>query len=619
MDETKKFGRYEIVRPLGKGAMGVVYLCSDPQIGRTVAIKTVPLSMTQVFDQDEMRERLFKEAQAAGVLSHPNIVTIYDVGEEEQNIFIVMEYLEGEALSDIIHSSGSQKVQEGMSISDQLGGALDYAHSRGIIHRDVKPANIMRLPDGRFKLMDFGIARIFDSSMTQPGEIVGSPIYMSPEQIEGEELSGLSDLYSLGTVMFEVLTGYRPFDGDNFNSIVLAKFENRRPAITDLNSSLSPGLENFFEHALAINPTDRYKTGKEFAKALRVALTEKPKSYSYFGFKPLQSSPDLTIKTSSQKIKKEGDEHLIETVDMTGDDFDEEVKEKLSERPKQPAAASDGAAQQHFGLSTNILKAYSQMSGVKSQAADASVKEPKRTKKVEVELKERAADRLLRHTSKSKMQYREDIAVVARKLREDPENIEMLFRMARLQQRIENFNDAMNLLRRIVKKDYEFTQAYDAMGEIYFSLNKEDKAYSYWSLSEMVNDRQHGTLSEDNYYRLGKQLQQDGLLRGAIEVWEECLLMDPNNLACMKDLARYYLKLRDYPKSIEVHKSIVALDPNDAVAHRNLAVSCQNSGQYKEALEVWERALQLERKGKGGRTARRQISALKQHLKSSGS
>jgi serine/threonine protein kinase/Flp pilus assembly protein TadD len=622
MDDIRRFGRYEVISPLGKGAMGVVFLCRDPHIGRTVAIKTVPLSMTNAFDRDEIRERLIKEAQAAGVLSHPNIVTIFDVGEEGDFVFIVMEYLEGTALSDIILSKAPMSFEDTLTVSEQIGGCLDYAHGKGIIHRDVKPANIMRLDEGRFKLMDFGIARVFDATMTQPGEIVGSPIYMSPEQINGEELNGLSDLYSLATVMFEMLTGCRPFEGDNFNSIVLAKFENRRPLATELNHSLPSSMENFFDRVLAVDKSARFESAADLTKELRSALYGQRTTIGYSGFRPLHADTVVRTKppggpTAVGKPVSPRDPRFAETIAVPGKIKSRETGEQ--EQAKSSSlddTAKERAAAKQFGLSTSILKAYSQLPGAGSPKLgdDAPVPSVKR-KGSENKLKVRAAHRLYDHTTKTKIEYREDLNEVARKLQADPDNLEMIFRMGRIQQRLENYSEALAHFRRILRMEYEFTEAYDAIGEVYYKLKKEDKAYAIWGLSEMLQDRRKHTLPSENYYRLGKQLERENLLRAAIEVWEEALLVEPYNISCLRDLAQYYLKMRDYANSIRVHKEIVGLDGNDAVAHRNLAVSLQNSKRYKEALAAWEKALQVEDKGPGANTARRQIQVLKQVLR----
>jgi serine/threonine protein kinase len=266
----KKFGRYEVVRELGKGAMGVVYLGRDPVIGRLVALKTIRGVGDDDHEQKEFSERFLREAQAAGTLSHPNIVTVHDVGEDEQTetSFIAMEYVEGKNVKQLLRDKAAFSFDRAAEIIAQVGEALDYAHRHGIVHRDVKPANIIITPDGAVKITDFGIAKIETSNLTEAGQFLGTPNYMSPEQVTGEPVDGRSDLFSLGVVLYELLTRKKPFIGDNLTSISYKiVHESFTPAET-YGASIPPELSALLTKALSKDPAQRFQRGTEFAQAL---------------------------------------------------------------------------------------------------------------------------------------------------------------------------------------------------------------------------------------------------------------------------------------------------------------------------------------------------------------
>jgi serine/threonine protein kinase len=217
-----RIGRYKIVRELGRGAMGVVYHAIDPNIGRPVAIKTIPLGSTRTpEEQERLRERLFREARSAGILSHPGIVTIYDVEQQGDNAYIAMEYVDGPTLDAVLSGPQMLTQEEMFSILGQTAVALDYAHGKGIVHRDIKPANIMIAGDGTVKITDFGIAKVTaGEQFTMTGSIVGTPHYMSPEQVQGQAVDGRSDQFSLAVIAFEMLTREKPYTGEHLTTVV---------------------------------------------------------------------------------------------------------------------------------------------------------------------------------------------------------------------------------------------------------------------------------------------------------------------------------------------------------------------------------------------------------------
>ncbi|HEX3553557.1 MAG TPA: serine/threonine-protein kinase, partial [Thermoanaerobaculia bacterium] len=213
-----KLGRYEIADEIGKGAMGVVYLARDPLIGRLVALKTFRIGYSvRDSEMEQFRIRFMREAQSAGILTHPNIVTIHDVVEssEEGMAFIAMEYVRGTNLKLLLQGDQSLPLSFVLETIAQVGDALDYAHSNRVVHRDVKPANILITTDNKVKITDFGIARLDSSNLTQEGQLLGTPNYMAPEQIQGREVDHRADLFSLGVVLYEMLTRHKPFQGEN--------------------------------------------------------------------------------------------------------------------------------------------------------------------------------------------------------------------------------------------------------------------------------------------------------------------------------------------------------------------------------------------------------------------
>lgn len=268
----KHLGRYEIVAEVGRGAMGSVYKARDPKIDRFVAIKTVLLHQSVIHEQQEFRRRFFIEAQAAGRLLHPGIVAVFDVGEEPETSdpYIVMEYIEGQTLREVLATNGKKlPVNEALRITQQLAEALDYAHAQGVVHRDIKPANILITKEGQAKISDFGIAQLDLTHMTLPGRVLGTPAYMSPEQLEGEQVDGRSDLFSLGAILYTALTGYRPFQGNSATTVCF-KVANREPLqATSLAPELPHELDALIGRALAKNPAERYQSGREFAEDLR--------------------------------------------------------------------------------------------------------------------------------------------------------------------------------------------------------------------------------------------------------------------------------------------------------------------------------------------------------------
>ncbi len=270
-----RIGRYKIVRELGRGAMGVVYHAIDPNIGRPVAIKTIQIGgARKPEDQDRLRERLFREARSAGALSHPGIVTVYDVEQQGDVAYIAMEYVDGPTLDQLMSQPKPLDPNRIFSILGQTAAALDYAHQKGIVHRDIKPANIMVTADGIAKIADFGIAKVTDNEhFTMTGSIVGTPHYMSPEQVQGQGVDGRSDQFSLAVIAYEMLTGEKPYTGEHLTTVVYKIVAEDPVPPHRLNATLTGPIENALRKALAKKPDARFRTCIEFAGTLEEACS----------------------------------------------------------------------------------------------------------------------------------------------------------------------------------------------------------------------------------------------------------------------------------------------------------------------------------------------------------
>jgi serine/threonine-protein kinase len=276
MTLPQKLGKYEIRRELGSGAMGVVYEGWDPGIGRRVAIKTIRRDQLDRAEAGEILARFLREAQASGRLSHPNIVAIYEYGEQEGDdaagtAFIAMEFIEGRELKDYFDASERFPLPEVARIMGQLLAALGHAHHHGIVHRDIKPANIILLKDGTVKVADFGIARIESSNLTQAGAVLGTPAYMSPEQFMGQTVDGRSDLFSAGVILYQFLTGDKPFSG-TLTTIMHKVLKEDPPAPSELNVQVPRPFDALVRKALAKRPEERFQTAQEFAAAIESAM-----------------------------------------------------------------------------------------------------------------------------------------------------------------------------------------------------------------------------------------------------------------------------------------------------------------------------------------------------------
>jgi serine/threonine-protein kinase len=275
MTEPWTLGRYEIVAELGKGAMGVVYRANDPMLNRAVAIKTINMAEAENEGVAEYEARFYQEAKAAGGLNHPNIVIIYDIGRSGNLVYMAMEYVEGKELRELLTEGQPLPVVQAVDIAAQVADGLAYAHQHHVIHRDIKPANILITSDGRAKIADFGIARMRSAeTRTQTGVIMGSPKYISPEQVIGKRADHRSDVFSLGVILFQCLTGTTPFNGDGLSALMYQITNYDPPAPSTVNPQVPVMLDYIVAKVLNKVPESRYQSGSDFANDLRECRVE---------------------------------------------------------------------------------------------------------------------------------------------------------------------------------------------------------------------------------------------------------------------------------------------------------------------------------------------------------
>ncbi len=274
----QRLGRYEIVEELGRGAMGAVYKARDPQLGREVAVKVILTANLSPDELKQYKQRFYREAQAAGQMSHPGIITIHDVAEDEVSgqPYLVMEFVQGATLDDLMSTNKKLGIPDMLDIAIQVSDALDYAHRRGVIHRDIKPSNILVTGDSRAKIADFGVAKLAGTEITQTGQLVGTPAFMSPEQLTGDPVDARSDLFSFGAVLYFMFTGEKPFPGDTVTSVIYKVMQMAPTPARKLNPALPAEVDVILAKVMAKNPDQRYPNGRALAADLEAVKLGRP-------------------------------------------------------------------------------------------------------------------------------------------------------------------------------------------------------------------------------------------------------------------------------------------------------------------------------------------------------
>ncbi|GMU67376.1 MAG: hypothetical protein AMXMBFR36_36500 [Acidobacteriota bacterium] len=302
LDAGDQLGRYKILKRLGAGAMGEVYLAEDPQIGRQIALKTVRVEEGRANEVEERKLRLLREARAAGRLLHPNIIALFDAGEDQGVLYLAFEFVEGSDLADRVADGPQLSLGETLAIVRQAADGLDYAHRQGVVHRDIKPSNVMITADGRVKIADFGIARVADqtSDLTMTGSVVGSPHYMSPEQIKGEPLDGRTDIFSLGVLLYEILCRKRPFEGETLTTLVYQILNQEPTSLTMRRPDLPPRLQQLVERMLHKDRDQRFASAAEVAREIAICEQELAPGVLAGAARPEESPSDATVRMADR-------------------------------------------------------------------------------------------------------------------------------------------------------------------------------------------------------------------------------------------------------------------------------------------------------------------------------
>jgi len=342
----ESLGRYLIEAEIGRGAMGVVYRARDPKIDRLVAIKTISLLGQEPEDEQEYRERFLQEARAAGRLSHPGIVTIFDAGEdpETHEPYLVMEYICGQSLQKVLADSGRKlPVEAALHYVLEVAEALDYAHAQGVVHRDLKPGNILITEDNHAKIADFGVARLNHAVVTHSGQIFGSPAYMAPEQLTKGQADARSDLFSVGVMLYSMLTGFRPFQGNSAETVCFKVMNVDPVPVTTFQAGIHPDLDRIVARSMAKDPDERYQRGAEFARDIREFLGTKDNLSESSGPLPLwaaHSTGELRLHGARPNFKQLSIRAAIAAVAIAGILTAWQMRREISRAPESlPAIA----------------------------------------------------------------------------------------------------------------------------------------------------------------------------------------------------------------------------------------------------------------------------------------
>ncbi len=403
-------GRYRVERELGRGAMGVVYKALDPDIGRAVAIKLVRADLLDGEERETFVARFRREARAAGRCSHPNIVALYDFGMHDGNPFLAMEYIDGIGLGQALQRAGRFSPREAVSIVAQVLDALGAAHTLGIVHRDVKPANILLLPSGQAKVTDFGISRIDTSDITQDGSVIGTPAYMSPEQCRGDAVDGRGDLFSAGTVLYELLSGTRAFPGRNATEVTYQLLTVEPRDLAEFVADIPVSLGNTLRRSLAKERDARFATAEAMAVALRSAVAGPDMDRTAIVPPPEVFAPDVlapsggevfddaTLDTEARSLARYMGpiaRHLVREAARNSGSL-ARLRESLAEHIAEPAARRrflDDATSSQTG--TVVRAARTTAGTVTATAAGRDAPVPAAAEPVRIDRAERALTRFL--------------------------------------------------------------------------------------------------------------------------------------------------------------------------------------------------------------------------------
>jgi serine/threonine-protein kinase len=463
MEKPKKLGKYQITRELGRGAMGVVYEAFDPLIERTVAIKTILKSSVDKSETEEAFSRFRREARAAGRLSHPKIVAIYEYGEDDDMAFIVMELIRGKELKEYFDREDSFGLDDGIRIVLQILDALDYSHTHGVVHRDIKPANILITRDGKIKIADFGIAKIDSSLLTQAGAVMGTPTYMPPEQFMGAEVDRRADIYSTGVILYQFLTGLRPFTGGVIS--VMHQVINQEPIPpSQINPNVPEQLDEVVKKAMAKKPEDRYQNVAEFMAALKLASLSLPDDRETGGGKPNSAlnqayGPEGTIRladrTVTTEVRRKHDIESWQRITNSRDPAD--FQRYLDDYPD--GEFTELARRRHAALTEATAKALLQQ-----EARIRAEKEERKRKKAELQTAAERAQAEARTQAEAEARRQQEAAEKERwarkiaEIKDDAEKAKAIEAAKREQEALEQAKRAQELSASLSKRNHQFVE-----------------------------------------------------------------------------------------------------------------------------------------------------------------
>jgi len=545
-----QIGRYSIVSELGKGAMGIVYEGEDPYIGRKAAIKTIRFDLiSQSFEREEAIQRFIREAQSAGILNHPNIVTIYDVGEDAGLTYIAMQYIDGKSLEELIATGKRFSWDDIVNLMIQIGDAIDYAHGKGIIHRDIKPGNILIDSEGMAHLVDFGIARITTSTLTQTGISLGTPNYMSPEQIMGKKADHRADIFSVGAILFELLTNEKPFQGDNITTVTYKIMNEEPPLLATFDKNIPDGLDYVIRKALAKSASSRYQTCQE--------LTEDLINYSGYSNEALPESAVV-------------DEPITESV------FYAEPRREKRKIPLLILLASMMVV-----VMAVVFAVYLFNRGSKQTVFSSSGGSVSQSSSPAVEGYFDAADKHLKSEN-----YSEAIAEFKKILAVEPENFEALLGIANILKKQGKIENAIPEYEKLIGLNNSDPRPYEHLAEI-FELNQDlDIAIEYYGQALLLAPE--GSSNE----KIIQKIQE-----------LDTLLQDPRYPEIKKslDAAITAYQNKNYQDCLDQIEQVLILAPENAVAktymklaNLNIGIEAYIQGNYAECKKKMEQILKLE-------------------------
>jgi tetratricopeptide (TPR) repeat protein/predicted Ser/Thr protein kinase len=568
MNPPSKFGRFEVIGELGKGAMGVVYKAKDPVIDREVAIKTLS---PEGREDPDLYERFTREARSAGILHHRNIITVYDVGEEDGIPFLALEYLEGRNLQELLDQEPDLTLADKVELVKQIGEGLHYAHERGVIHRDIKPENVMVLPDGTVKITDFGIARSETTDKTKPGVVLGSVGYMAPEQIKGQPVDRRADIFALGIVAYEVLTGKRAFPGENIPTVMGQILNSSPPVPSTVNPELPEVADRIIAKAMAKNREDRYSTAEEFVRDLVTILPKGEERGPVF------------------PAGEETEEDEISLEEIFGESEFEEPEEERPVRTVSPMFVVF-AVLIVAGIFLASFIGYMQYTSWKA----GKVEEIKRghfeaaAKYMESGEYEKA---ILRYQAVLELDRTnpEATAMMARAegLLERRASIPPLREQAKIAMAAGNYEAAMETYEQILKLNPNDTEAKVAVAEIEERIEAAGKVKELLVQAAEEFNRGHYRAAQDLYDQIFALDPGNEMARAGMDKVEQRLFDIPELDKMVEEAEQYYID-GEYQKAIDLWEKILRVQPENEDLKRRIKTT-RAMASLSDQLDAWRR------------------------------